>query len=167
MPAEYFAVEYAINPWMHPDEPVDPVTGAGGSGSGCAATFESLGHTVHTIEPVAGLPDMVFAANGACVVDGKVLGARFRYPQRAAEGPAYRRWFAEHGYRWWPEPQAVNEGEGDLVFTGRAMLAGHGFRTDPAVGRRAGRAVRPAGDQPAAGRPAVLSPRHRAGGPGQ
>ncbi|HEY1621853.1 MAG TPA: amidinotransferase, partial [Streptosporangiaceae bacterium] len=21
---EYFTVEYAINPWMHPDEPVDP-----------------------------------------------------------------------------------------------------------------------------------------------
>ena len=27
----------------------------------------------------------------------------------------------------------VNEGEGDIVFTGRALLAGYGFRTDQAA----------------------------------
>jgi N-dimethylarginine dimethylaminohydrolase len=27
----------------------------------------------------------------------------------------------------------VNEGEGDIVFAGRAILLGHGFRSDPAV----------------------------------
>src|SRR5215475_11279408 len=96
-PPEHFAVSYAINPWMHPDDPVDTVR-AMRQWEHLRATFTSLGHTVHIIEPVAGLPDMVFAANGACVVDGKVLGARFLYPQRAAEGPAYQRWFTERGY---------------------------------------------------------------------
>ena len=28
----------------------------------------------------------------------------------------------------------MNEGEGDLVFAGQAVLAGHGFRSDPAAG---------------------------------
>jgi N-dimethylarginine dimethylaminohydrolase len=135
-PPEYFTVDYAINPWMHPDHPVD--TGrAIGQWEQLRATFIRLGHTVRTISPVPGLPDMVFAANGACVIDGKVLGARFRYPQRAAEGPAYLNWFTGQGYPVVREPGAVNEGEGDLVFAGRALLAGHGFRSDPAIGSEA------------------------------
>ncbi|HEY5361573.1 MAG TPA: amidinotransferase [Streptosporangiaceae bacterium] len=132
-PPEYFTVGYSINPWMHPDRPVDTVR-AYRQWEQLRGTYASLGHTVHTITPVAGLPDMVFAANGGCVIDGKVLGARFRYPQRAAEAPAYLRWFSERGYPVVREPHAVNEGEGDLVYTGRAILAGHGFRSDVAAG---------------------------------
>jgi N-dimethylarginine dimethylaminohydrolase len=131
-PPEFFAVEYAINPWMKPDEPVDPGL-AMRQWQQLHAAFESLGHTVHTIPPVAGLPDMVFAANGACVIGGQALAARFRYPQRAAEAAAYAAWLTANGYPGVREAVAVNEGEGDLVFAGRAILAGHGFRTDPAV----------------------------------
>src|SRR5277367_6788426 len=96
-PPEYFAVSYAINPWMRPDSPVD-LGLARRQWAALRATHESLGHDVRTIEPVAGLPDMVFAANGATVVGGKVLGARFRYPQRAAEADAYMDWFRDSGY---------------------------------------------------------------------
>jgi N-dimethylarginine dimethylaminohydrolase len=129
---EYFTVSYAINPWMRPTgDPVDTAL-AMRQWERLRATFLGLGHAVQIITPEAGLPDMVFAANGACVVGGRVLGARFRHQERAAEGPAYRRWFAERGYPV-ADPRAVNEGEGDLVFAGRAILAGHGFRTDPAV----------------------------------
>ncbi|HET6694127.1 MAG TPA: hypothetical protein VFG97_07460, partial [Pedococcus sp.] len=32
-----------------------------------------LGHTVHALDPEPGLPDMVFAANGAFSVDGVVV----------------------------------------------------------------------------------------------
>jgi N-dimethylarginine dimethylaminohydrolase len=130
---EYFTVDYSINPWMHPDKPVD--TGrAIRQWEQLRATYAGLGHTVHTITPAPGLPDMVFAANGACIVGGKVLGARFRYPQRAAEAPAYLSWLRGRGYSVLREPRAVNEGEGDLVCTGRAILAGHGFRSDAAAG---------------------------------
>jgi N-dimethylarginine dimethylaminohydrolase len=72
---------------------------------------------------------MVFAANGATVVDGTVLGAEFRYPERAAEGPAYLDWFAQRGFAT-QEAKSVNEGEGDLLLTERYLLAGTGFRTD-------------------------------------
>lgn len=74
---------------------------------------------------------MVFAANGATVIDGRVLAARFRHAERTAEGPAYLSWFVEHGYgdvRW---PEHINEGEGDYLVVGRTVLAGAGFRTDP------------------------------------
>ncbi len=128
-PPEYFTVEYAINPWMHPDEPID-LTLAAGQWRQLKAAYEGLGHTVHTITPEPGLVDMVFAANGATVIDGKVLGAKFKYPQRRDEGAAYLDWFRERGYKV-TEPVCVNEGEGDIVYAIRAILAGHGFRTDP------------------------------------
>jgi N-dimethylarginine dimethylaminohydrolase len=133
----YFAVQYAINPWMHPDQPADAGR-ALAQWERLRATFTGLGHTVHVIDPVPGLPDMVFAANGGCVIGGRALGARFRYPQRAAEAGAYQDWFAGHGYPV-TAPVAVNEGEGDLVMSGRAILAGHGFRSDPAAAAEAGR----------------------------
>jgi N-dimethylarginine dimethylaminohydrolase len=135
-PPEYFAVEYAINPWMNPDEPVD-VARAMDQWSRLRDTFTALGHTVYTIPALPGLPDMVFAANGATVIDGKVLAARFRYAEREPEAAAYLGWLRGHGYgrntAEIRESVAVNEGEGDIVFAGRAVLAGHGFRTDEAI----------------------------------
>ena len=129
---EHFAVSYAINPWMNPGRPVDPVR-ATAQWTELRATFLRLGHRVHIIDPVPGLPDMVFAANGATVIDGKVLGARFLHAERAAEATAYLDWFRGHGYRTVRAPKAVNEGEGDIVHAGRAVLAGYGFRTEEAA----------------------------------
>jgi N-dimethylarginine dimethylaminohydrolase len=131
-PPEHFAVSYAINPWMEPDKPTDAAR-AMRQWAELRQAYLDLGHDVRTVAPVAGLPDMVFAANGATVVDGKVLGARFRYPQRAPEAGAYLDWFRDSGYPDVREPVHVNEGEGDILFTGRVLLAGYGFRTDQAA----------------------------------
>ncbi|MGW7276276.1 dimethylargininase [Streptomyces sp. NPDC054864] len=126
----YFDVTYSINPWMNPEKPTDPAT-AVLQWERLRELYLSLGHTVEVIEPVEGLPDMVFAANGATVVDGKVFGARFRHQQRTAEGPAYLDWFARNGFHDLLWPEHINEGEGDFLRVGRHMLAGTGFRTDP------------------------------------
>jgi N-dimethylarginine dimethylaminohydrolase len=133
-PPEHFAVTYAINPWMRPESAVDRDL-AIRQWKALRATHESLGHSVATIEPVAGLPDMVFAANGATVIDGTVLGVRFRHPERAGEAAAYRSWFRSHGYARVHEPVFVNEGEGDILVAGdpvvgETVFAGHGFRSD-------------------------------------
>ncbi|MFD4658713.1 dimethylargininase [Kitasatospora sp. NPDC058444] len=126
----YFDVTYSINPWMHPEKPSD-------AGSALVQwerlrdLYRELGHTVELVEPIPGLPDMVFAANGATVVDGKVLGARFRHMERTAEGPAYLEWFREQGYTDVHWPEFINEGEGDYLLAGRRLLAGTGFRSDP------------------------------------
>ncbi|HZR51815.1 MAG TPA: arginine deiminase-related protein [Streptosporangiaceae bacterium] len=128
-PPEHFDVTYAINPWMHPDRGADRAV-AMRQWAALRDLYLSLGHDVRIIEPVPGLPDMVFAANGATVVDGKVLGARFRYPQRAAEAEAYLDWFRISGYEDLWDADHVNEGEGDILFTGRTLLAGYGFRSD-------------------------------------
>jgi N-dimethylarginine dimethylaminohydrolase len=135
-PPTYFQVSYSINPWMNPTKPVDRAL-ATAQWEHIRDTYLRLGHTVELIEPVAGLPDMVFAANGATVVDGRALVADFRYPQRRDEAPAFRDWLAAHGYQV-TEPRFVNEGEGDLLFDGRRLLAGTGFRTDRRAHREAG-----------------------------
>jgi len=127
-PPVHFDVCYSINPWMEPEKPTD-----GGLAlmqwERLINLFLGLGHQVEQIQPVPGLPDMVFAANGATMVDGKVLSARFRYPQRVDEGPAYADWFRERGYQV-HEAEHINEGEGDYLVTGSRILAGTGFRTD-------------------------------------
>ena len=91
-------------------------------------TYLDLGHTVELIDPVPGLPDMVFAANGGTVVDGKAMAVQFRDPERADEAPAYRTWFDGAGFEMY-DPKHVNEGEGDILLVGDLMLAGTGFRT--------------------------------------
>jgi N-dimethylarginine dimethylaminohydrolase len=129
---KYFTVEYSINPWMDPSSPVSAEL-AVKQWTELADTYRRLGHRVDTIRPVPGLPDMVFAANSGTVVHGRVLGARFRAPQRTPEADHYRRWFLDHGYRDVTMPKATNEAEGDFAWTGQFLLAGTGFRTDPAA----------------------------------
>ena len=131
-PPTYFAVTYSINPWMRPDQPTDPDL-AMRQWSRLRQTYLELGHTVQTIDPVPDLPDMVFAANGATVIDGKVLGVQFRFAEREAEAGAYLDWFRATGYRDVRPARLINEGEGDILFTGRALIAGYGFRTDLAA----------------------------------
>ena len=131
-PPDYFAVEYAINPWMDPGQPVD-LSLARRQWDQLRSTYLGLGHTVRIIDPEPGLPDMVFAANGATVIGGKVLGARFKHPERHPEGAAYMDWFRRSGYPSVTEPAHVNEGEGDIAFAHRAIIVGYGFRTDLAA----------------------------------
>jgi N-dimethylarginine dimethylaminohydrolase len=123
----YFAVDYRINPWMDPTAPYDTAL-AIAQWTRLRDVFTGLGHTVEEIEPLPGLPDMVFAANGATVVDGTVLAVQFRDPERADEAPAYRSWFERAGFRV-HEAKQTNEGEGDILLAGPYLLAGTGFRT--------------------------------------
>jgi N-dimethylarginine dimethylaminohydrolase len=132
----FFSVDYAINPWMDPTAPVDR-EGAIRQWEHLRTTYLALGHEVSLIDPLLGLPDMVFAANGALVVDGKVLGARFRNLERAAEAPAYQQWFRDAGFADVRVTTAVSEGEGDFLVTERFILGGMGFRTHPEAHREA------------------------------
>jgi len=127
-PPTFFAVEYAINPWMDTSTTVDTHV-AMNQWESLRQIYKELGHTVELVEPVAGLPDMVYAANGGLVVDGKAVVARFAYPQRAGESAAYAEWMSRHGFRP-AETRYVNEGQGDLLVVGSIVLAGYGFRTD-------------------------------------
>lgn len=131
-PPEFFAVTYEINPWMHRAVPVDRRR-ALRQWRELVRTYESLGHSVECIEPVLGLPDMVFAANAGVVVDGRVYPARFRFAERRGEESPYAQWFAANGFPSTGDAAFVNEGEGDFAVVGDEILAGFGFRTDIAA----------------------------------
>lgn len=137
-PPTHFAVENSINPWMDPSRPVD-VARAVRQWEGLRDTYRRLGHDVQVLDPAPGLPDMVFAADGGLVVDGVALGARFRYPHRQGESAPYLDWFRAAGLQRVAQPVHVNEGEGDLLVVGERVLAGTGFRTDPAAHAEVGR----------------------------
>jgi N-dimethylarginine dimethylaminohydrolase len=129
-PPEYFRVTYSINPWMDPGKPVD-VRLALAQWEQLAERYRALGHTVHELTPRPELPDLVFAANGALALGGRVLGARFAHPQRYGEAAVHREWHLAHGCREFREPEHVNEGEGDFAVTASCLLAGRGFRSSP------------------------------------
>ncbi|MDT0167069.1 N-dimethylarginine dimethylaminohydrolase [Actinotalea sp. AC32] len=130
---EHYTVSYEINPWMDVTRYTDRDL-ALQQWEVLYRTYLDWGHTVDLIDPVPGLPDMVYAANGATVVDGVVYSARFRYAERAPEGPAYQKWFADHGFVTHTAAE-INEGEGDILMVGDVLLAGSGFRTDRASHR--------------------------------
>ena len=124
---DFFTVSYRINPWMHPEEPTDTSL-AVTQWEVLYQTYLDLGFDVQLVDPIAGLPDMVYAANGGFVLDNIAYGASFTYPERQPEGPAYMDWFGANGYDV-RVPANVNEGEGDFLLVGDVILAGMGFRS--------------------------------------
>lgn len=135
-PPEHFTVEYAINPWMDTTVPVDTAL-ALKQWEILRDTLIDLGHVVHVLAARPGLPDIVYAANGAFSVDGVVYGARFKHPQRAAEAAVHAEFYRSHAGWSFSSPSHVNEGEGDFAYLpaayGGLILAGYGFRTVPAA----------------------------------
>jgi N-dimethylarginine dimethylaminohydrolase len=126
-PPEHFDVVYRINPWMNPLVPVDRAL-ASRQWESLVETYRSLGHTVEIVEPLPGLPDMVFAANCGLVLGGRALASRFRHAERRGEEAPYRSWLAARGFETRPAC-GINEGEGDFAVAGPIVLAGWGYRS--------------------------------------
>ncbi len=124
---EHFTVSYTINPWMEPTNPTDTAK-AVRQWQSLYDTYIALGHDVHLIDPIEGLPDMVYTANGGFVIDGVAYGAKFRFEERVPEGPAFMDWFRASDFEV-VEPVEVNEGEGDFLLVGDTILGGTGFRS--------------------------------------
>lgn len=128
-PPVHFDVRYSINPWMDPARPVDPKT-ALRQWEWLVTTYASYGHQVELLAPAPELPDMVFTANGATVIGGRALLARFAHAERRAEASHHRRWHRRAlGAGAVHQLRAVNEAEGDFAVVDGLVLAGHGFRT--------------------------------------
>lgn len=93
-PAQY-DVAYTINPWMRPDvwsaDPAANRQAALIASQALRIALEHGGAAVHTVPAVAGLPDLVFPANAAIILDGKALAARFHHPERQGEEPHFIR----------------------------------------------------------------------------
>jgi N-dimethylarginine dimethylaminohydrolase len=146
-PPRHFAVTYSINPWMDPQAWVD-----GGAAlhadaqhqwAGLRHALAAAGAAIETLEPPRGLPDLVFTANAAVVLDSKVLLTRFRHGERQGEEPVFAASFRALQARGLIDeilqlPAGITlEGAGDCIWDPRRGLfwMGCGFRTDAAAGR--------------------------------
>jgi N-dimethylarginine dimethylaminohydrolase len=142
---QHFAVTYSINPWMDPKAWADSGDAlhatAGRQWAGLHRTLTRHGALIELVEPAPDLPDLVFTANAAVVLDGKALLARFRHPERQREQPAYAQSFRALQARGLIDEiiempdGAVLEGAGDCLWDGHrgTFWMGCGFRSDKAA----------------------------------
>ena len=61
---------------------------------GLRRALAAAGAAIEILPPEPGLPDLVFTANAAVVLDGKAVLARFRHRERQNEEPLFAAAFA-------------------------------------------------------------------------
>lgn len=132
-PPTFFDIEYEINPWMHQSDQPAEDTAANQWQKLYKIYTEKMGWHVELIDPVKGLPDMVFATDCCLMIDGKIMLSSFRYPERQPETAQFEKWFHEHGYTEIKQAKNFFEGGGDTMKFGDKIIAGHGFRSDRAA----------------------------------
>jgi N-dimethylarginine dimethylaminohydrolase len=137
----HFEVSYKINPWMTPDEwrkdEAKNRKEAREASLSLSAALRDAGARVIMIEGAPGLPDMVFPANAAVVLDGRALVARFRFPERQGEERHFLEAFArlkDDGRltEVAQQPKGIfQEGAGDCIWDASRQLfwAGYGPRS--------------------------------------
>lgn len=134
-PPTYFTVDYSINPWMTQDAAVDKAL-AHEQWNNLKTAIQKAGADVLEVDPVDGLPDMVFTANAGAVFNRNVVLARYRYPERQGEEPYMDAWFKANGFTVHHVPDDLYfEGMGDaLVWRDEAgnglVFAGYRMRTN-------------------------------------
>jgi N-dimethylarginine dimethylaminohydrolase len=146
-PPDYFGIEYEINPWMNIRVGSDTERSRSQWGA-LVETLRELGVAVDVMEPVAGLPDLVFTANAGLVYGNLFICSRFRFPVRQREAEHFAAWAAAHGFEVVHPPEGYHfEGAGDALFCGETLFAGYRFRSDVRshqwVGERLGVSVLP------------------------
>jgi N-dimethylarginine dimethylaminohydrolase len=131
-PPDFYGIEYEINPWMNTERQADHAV-AVEQWNGLCRHIESAGAQISLLEPVAGLPDLVFTANAAMIYGRRALLSRFRHRQRQGEEPYNRRWLSDHGFEVLDVPEHFSfEGAGDALFCGDTLFAGYRMRSDAA-----------------------------------
>ncbi len=144
---DHFDVSYSINPWMDPASwAKDSETFAATARSqwrGLTEVLRQLGVTLDLVPPVAGLPDMVFTANGGLVLDRKVIVPNFRCPERQGETAHFQAFFEQLKDRGLLDdvhrlPSAVAfEGAGDCLWDSAREIFWMGY------GQRSGAGAAP------------------------
>jgi N-dimethylarginine dimethylaminohydrolase len=153
-PPRHFAVTYSINPWMDPRAWVDSGAAlhadAQRQWAALRHALAAAGAAIETLEPTLGLPDLVFTANAAVVLDRKVVLARFRHDERQGEEPVFAASFRALQARGLIDdilqlPTGITlEGAGDCIWDPRRRLfwLGSGFRSDAAASQVLGKYFR-------------------------
>jgi N-dimethylarginine dimethylaminohydrolase len=141
----WFDVSYQINPWMRPGvwraDAARHVRAARAAFDALAQALRTAGASIEIVDGAQGLPDMVFAANAAVVLDRRVLVGRFRPAERRGEEALYLAAFRALKARGLVDevaqiaPGLFQEGAGDAIWDARRghFWTGFGQRSDRAA----------------------------------
>lgn len=114
-PPTHFTVAYEINPYMHVQVHTDPQRAAA-EFDGLVSALTGAGAALEFLEPVDGLPDLVFTANAGVVDGGHFVPSRFLHPERRGETAHDEAWFTAHGFHLECLPgDDAFEGAGDAL----------------------------------------------------
>jgi len=139
--AGHFEVSYVINPWMSPtawsEDPERHFRAAQLASATLAKALTAAGADVMRVPGVKGLPDMVFPANAAIVLDRRAIVARFRFPERRGEESLFLKIFEDLKARGLLDTVeqfpagCFQEGAGDCIWdaTRQHFWAGYGQRS--------------------------------------
>jgi N-dimethylarginine dimethylaminohydrolase len=133
----HFEVSYKINPWMTPEEwrkdEAKNRKEAREAWTGLAAALRDTGARVITMEGAPGLPDMVFPANAAVILNGRAMVSRFRYHERQGEERHFMAEFERlkelgHLREVTQQPKGIfQEGAGDCIWDACRQMFWAGF----------------------------------------
>jgi N-dimethylarginine dimethylaminohydrolase len=138
-PPDYYGIHYEINPWMSVDRQAEHEL-AVSQWRALYDQIEAAGAQISLLQPVEGLPDLVFTANAAMICGNRALLSRFRHRQRQGEEPYNRQWFAANGFGIIELPEHFSfEGAGDALFCGDTLYAGYRMRSDAKGHQEVGR----------------------------
>lgn len=129
-PPDFYGIEYEINPWMSRSHASDEQL-ARSQWHDLRELLGSLGAEAPLMEPVRGLPDLVFTANAGLVWKDVVFLSRFRHAARQGETPLDEAWFRQYGFETQALPGEWDfEGAGDALFCGETLYGGYLIRSD-------------------------------------
>lgn len=130
-PPDYYEIAYEINPWMSVRKSVRQDLARTQWDYLYRTLTQHIGAEVELIDPVKGLPDMVFTANAGFVSGRTYIRSNFRHKERQPEAAFFEHWFEERGYKIVNLPKVYTfEGEGDVLRMGDALFCGYHFRSD-------------------------------------
>lgn len=129
-PQDFYGIEYEINPWMSRSIPSDAERSRQ-QWQSLHDILLQLQVDVRLMDPVQGLPDLVFTANAGLVWHDIVFLSSFRHAARQGETPVDAGWFSANGFRTVDVPAGTFfEGAGDALFCGDTLYAGYLVRSD-------------------------------------
>lgn len=130
-PPDYYGIEYEINPWMRVSNQSNGDRARTQWQALTRVLEQEVGVKLEFMEPVPGLPDLVFTANAGVIHDGKAVPSQFRHPERRREERHFIDWFTKKGYEVITLDASIYfEGAGDVLGFQDFWIGGYRQRSD-------------------------------------
>ena len=106
-PPTYFKISAKINKWMDPEnKPADREL-AQQQWDQLLEIYQQLNVKTTLLDPINGMPDLVFPGDSIFLCGNKAIGGRFRHAQRQPEVEPKLDWFEARGFDIYRVPENI------------------------------------------------------------